>query len=167
MPQVRKGARVFVHQRAYIAGDVTLEDGVNVWSGASIRGDLAPITIGENTNVQDNVTVHVGIGQPVRIGKNVTVGHNAILHGCELGDNVMIGMGSIVLDGAKIGSGSLIGAGTLIPGKKEIPSGSLVYGNPYRIVRSLTREEQEGIGRNAEEYLRLAKRYAEEGEGTF
>ena len=167
MKSVKKGKKVFIHKAAYVAGDVTLGDGANIWCGACIRGDIAPVVIGRNTNVQDNVTVHVGIGQPVRIGKNVTVGHNAILHGCELGDNVMIGMGSIVLDGAKIGSGSLIGAGTLIPGKKEIPSGSLVYGNPYRIVRSLTREEQEGIGRNAEEYLSLAKRYAEEGEGTF
>lgn len=161
---IERGKNVFLHARAYVAGDVALGEGANIWCGACIRGDIAPVVIGKNTNVQDNATVHVGHGRPCVLGDNVTVGHNAVVHGCTVGNNVLIGMGSVILDGAMIGENVLIGAGTLIPQNKQIPAGSLVFGNPYRIVRPLTAEEIEQIAQNAREYVRLAAAYAEEGE---
>ncbi len=164
MNNVRIGNGAFIHSRAYVAGDVELGDGANIWCGACIRGDIAPVKIGKNTNVQDNATVHVGYHSPAVIGDNVTVGHNAVVHGCTIGSNVIVGMGAVILDGAKIGDDCIVGAATLIPGRKEIPSGSLVFGNPYRIVRPLTEEEKKGILLNAEEYLALAAAYAEEGQ---
>lgn len=163
--QVKRGKRVFIHKRAYVAGDVTLGDGANIWCGACIRGDIAPVVIGANTNVQDNATIHVGYNAPAILGDNVTVGHNAVVHGATIGNDVLVGMGAIILDGAKIGEGCIVGAGTLIPGRKEIPAGSLVFGNPYRIVRALTEEEKLGIAKNAEEYLRLAEEFRAAGEG--
>lgn len=166
MKVIEKFSGAFIHSRAYVAGDVTLGEGASVWCGACIRGDFAPVVIGKNSNVQDNATVHVGYGVPAILGDNVTVGHNAVVHGCTVGNNVIVGMGSILLDGARIGDNCIIGAGTLIPGKKEIPAGSLVFGNPYRIVRTLTEEEKEGIVRNAEEYVRLAAAFDAEGEGS-
>ena len=161
---IKKDKNVFIHERAYVAGDVTLLEGANIWCGACVRGDIAPVVIGKNTNVQDNATIHVGYGLPAVLGDNVTVGHNAVVHGCTVGNNVLVGMGSVILDGAKIGDNVLIGAATLIPQRKEIPAGSLVFGNPFRIVRQLTAEEIAGITRNAEEYLRLAESYAKEGQ---
>ena len=161
---IKKDKNVFIHERAYVAGDVTLSEGANIWCGACVRGDIAPVVIGKNTNVQDNATIHVGYNSPAVLGDNVTVGHNAVVHGCTVGNNVLIGMGSVILDGAKIGDNVLIGAATLIPQRKEIPAGSLVFGNPFRIVRQLTEEEIAGITRNAEEYLRLAESYAKEGQ---
>lgn len=161
---IKKDKNVFIHERAYVAGDVTLSKGANIWCGACVRGDIAPVVIGKNTNVQDNATIHVGYNSPAVLGDNVTVGHNAVVHGCTVGNNVLIGMGSVILDGAKIGDNVLIGAATLIPQRKEIPAGSLVFGNPFRIVRQLTEEEIAGITRNAEEYLRLAESYAKEGQ---
>ncbi len=161
---IKKDKNVFIHERAYVAGDVTLSEGANIWCGACVRGDIAPVVVGKNTNVQDNATIHVGYNSPAVLGDNVTVGHNAVVHGCTVGNNVLIGMGSVILDGAKIGDNVLIGAATLIPQRKEIPAGSLVFGNPFRIVRQLTEEEIMGITRNAEEYLRLADSYAKEGQ---
>ena len=158
----RKFPGAFVHSRAYIAGDVTLGEGANIWCGACVRGDIAPVVIGRNTNVQDNATIHVGYGVPTVLGDNVTVGHNAVVHGCTVGSNVIVGMGSILLDGAKIGDNCIIGAGTLIPGRKEIPAGSVVYGNPFRIVRSVREEEKRGNAMYAEVYVRLAGAYAKE-----
>ena len=162
MKNIKAAAGAFVHQRAYVAGDVTLGEGANIWCGACIRGDIAPVIIGKNTNVQDNATVHVGYGAPAVLGEGVTVGHNAVVHGCTVGDNVLIGMGAIVMDGAQIGRDCIIGAGALVPQRKVIPEGSLVLGSPCRVVRALTGEEKEGIALNAREYLRLAQAYAEE-----
>lgn len=157
---VRKGENVYVNERAFVAGDVALGDGANIWCGACIRGDIAPVVIGRNTNVQDNATIHVGYGQPAVLGENVTVGHNAVVHGCRVGNNVLIGMGAVILDGAEIGDDCLIGAATLIPQRKRIPAGSLVFGNPFRIVRALTEAEKAEIAANAREYVRLAREYA-------
>lgn len=159
---IKRAEGVFVHPRAYVAGDVILGEGANIWCGACIRGDIAPVVIGKKTNIQDNVSVHVGYSAPVTIGEGVTVGHNAVIHGCTIDDNVLIGMGAIVMDGAKIGKDSIVGAGTLIPPRKEIPSGVLAVGNPYKIVRALTDAEKEGIMQNAQEYLRLAQMYADD-----
>lgn len=158
MKAVKRGKNTFIHGRAYVAGDVTLEDGANIWCGACIRGDLAPVRIGKNTNVQDNATIHVGYGVPAVLGDHVTVGHNAVVHGAEVGSNVIVGMGSVILDGAKIGSNCIVGAATLITKNKHIPDGSLVFGNPFRVVRALTEEEIEGIKRNAAGYVELAAR---------
>lgn len=160
--RIRKGAGVFVHERAYIAGEVSLGDGANIWCGACIRGDIAPVAIGKNTNVQDNATVHVGIGCPAVIGDNVTVGHNAIVHGCTVGSNTLVGMDAVLLDGAVIGKNCIIGAGTLIPQRKVIPAGSVVFGSPYRLVRTVTEADLAAIAENAAGYLRLAEAYAEE-----
>ncbi|PWM48078.1 MAG: gamma carbonic anhydrase family protein [Bacillota bacterium] len=165
MSKIRKGKNVFLHSRAYVSGDVTLCDGANIWCGACIRGDIAPVKIGRNTNVQDNATIHVGYDHPAVLGENVTVGHNAVVHGCTIGDNVIVGMGSIVLDGAKIGANCIIGAGTLIPGGKEIPDESVVVGNPYRILRKSTEADKRSIAMNAKEYLLLAEAYVRDGEG--
>ena len=110
--RIEKGENVFIHSRAYVAGNVTLGDNANVWCGACIRGDLAPVKIGGNTNVQDNATVHVGYNVPCEIGSGVTVGHNAVVHGAKIGNNVLVGMGAIVLDGAVVEDGCILGAGT-------------------------------------------------------
>ena len=166
MKAVKRGKNTFIHGRAYVAGDVTLGDGANIWCGACIRGDLAPVRIGKNTNVQDNVTIHVGYGVPAVLGDHVTVGHNAVVHGAMVGDGTLIGMGAVILDGAKIGAGCIIGAATLIPGGKEIPDGSVVFGNPFRIVRQATEAERQGNLQNAAAYLRLAEAFAAAGEGA-
>ena len=152
-----RGAGSFVHERAWISGEVTLDEDANVWCGACIRGDFAPVFIGRGTNIQDNATVHVGRGVPAVIGDGVTVGHNAVVHGCTVGNNVLVGMGSVILDGAVIGDDCIVGAGTLIPQNKRIPAGSLVFGNPFRIVRALSEEEKEGIRANARDYVLLAR----------
>lgn len=154
--KVVKGEGVFVHERAYVTGDVTLGDRANVWCGACIRGDLASVRIGKETSIQDNVTIHVGEETPVRIGNGVSVGHNAVVHGCTIGNNVIVGMGSVILDGATIGDDVIIGAASLVTKNKTIPSGSMAYGNPAKVVRSLTSEEIEGIRRNAQNYVSAA-----------
>ena len=152
----------FVAENAVLIGDVTLEKGANIWYGAVLRGDENSIVIGENTNVQDNATVHVANAHPVVLGKNVTVGHNAIVHGCTVGDGTMIGMGACVLNGAVIGKGCLIGAGALIKEGQIIPDGSLCVGVPAKVVRELDEAGKEKILANAAMYVNLAKEYAEE-----
>ncbi len=153
---------VFVHERAYLAGRVRLGKGASVWCGACVRGDIAPVVVGRNTNIQDNATVHVGAGHPAVLGEGVTVGHNAVVHGCTVGNNVLIGMHATVLDGAVIGENCIIGAGTLIPQRKVIPPGSVVFGNPFRILRTATEADLAAIRENAEAYRRLAEAYADE-----
>ncbi|MGB9768308.1 MULTISPECIES: gamma carbonic anhydrase family protein [Dictyoglomus] len=157
LPQVDR--EVYISDRAVIIGKVTLKRGVNIWDFAVIRGDLDSIFIDEYTNIQENVVIHVDEGKPVYIGKYVTVGHSAIIHGCKIEDNTLIGMGAIILDGAVIGRNSIIGAGTLIPQGKEIPEGSVVIGVPGKIVRSVREEEILHIKRNAELYYQLSKKY--------
>lgn len=154
-------ATATVFPTAVIAGDVTLEANVNVWYNATIRGDMAPVLIKENTNIQDNAVVHTNTNLPTMIGKNVTVGHSAIVHAATVHDNALIGMGSIILDGAVIGEGSLVGAGTVVPPGKNVPPNTLVVGNPMKIVRTLSEREQQGIRDNALEYLTLTANYEE------
>lgn len=153
---------VFLAENAVVIGDVTLEKGANIWYGAVLRGDENSIVIGENSNVQDNATVHVAKAHPVVLGKNVTVGHNAIVHGCTVGDGTMIGMGACVLNGAVIGKGCLIGAGALIKEGAVIPDGSLCVGVPAKIVRELDEEGKKKILANAAMYVSLGKEYQEE-----
>lgn len=143
-----------VNAGARIVGDVTLHEQSSVWYNAVVRGDSAPVTIGEGSNVQDNVSVHVDVGQPVSVGKMVSIGHNAVVHGCTIGDGSLIGMGAVVLSGAVIGSGCLVAGGAVVLGGTVVPDGSLVAGVPAKVRRELTDEEKAGLIANAETYLR-------------
>ncbi|PZU47222.1 MAG: gamma carbonic anhydrase family protein [Microbacterium sp.] len=142
----------FVASGARVIGAVTLEEGSSVWYNAVVRGDGAPITLGAGSNLQDNVSVHVDAGSPVVIGRDVSVGHNAVVHGCTIGDGSLIGMGAVVLSGAVIGSGCLIAGGAVILGGTVIPDGSLVAGVPAKVRRELSEDERAGILRNAQIY---------------
>lgn len=146
--------RAFVADGARIVGDVTLSADSSVWYNAVLRGDSASITVGPRSNVQDNVSVHVDSGSPVVIGADVSIGHNAVVHGCTIGDGSLIGMGAVVLSGAVVGAGCLIAGGALVLGGSEIPEGSLVAGVPAKVRRALTDEERAGLLRNAEAYLK-------------
>lgn len=147
---------VFIAPNAAVAGKVSLAEGSSVWHSASVRGDMDRIEIGEGSNVQDGAMVHCDEGMPTRIGKGVTIGHGAIIHSATVGDNVIIGMGAIVLNGADIGSDSVVGAGALVTGGKTFPPKSLLLGSPAKLVRELTEGEISHNRANAEEYRRLA-----------
>ena len=149
----------FVAETAAVIGSVTLKDKVNVWYGAVIRGDENSIEVGEGSNVQDNATLHVGHAYPAKLGRNVTVGHNAVVHGCTVGDDTLIGMGAVVLNGAVIGKGCIIGAGALVKENTVIPDRSLVVGVPAKVIRELDDAAVEGIRKNAEVYRALADDY--------
>lgn len=153
---------IYVATNSSVIGRVTLGDLSSVWFSATIRGDMAEIGVGTGTNVQDGAVLHVDFGFPLKIGTYVTVGHQAILHGCSVADNVLIGMGSRVLNGAIIESGSIVGAGALVPPGKHFPPRSLLVGVPARAVREVTDSEIEEIRVNAEHYIENAKKYAAE-----
>jgi carbonic anhydrase/acetyltransferase-like protein (isoleucine patch superfamily) len=156
----------WVAPTAAVVGDVTLGAGASVWYGASLRGDVHWIEVGPGSNVQDCATVHVSRGtHPCLLMANVTVGHNAVVHGCTVEDDVLIGMGAVVLDGAVIGAGSIVGAGALVTMDTVVPARSLVVGNPARVVRALTEEEVERNHANALHYVRLARMYRREAAG--
>lgn len=146
---------IFIAKSADLIGDVSLGDGTSIWYQTVLRADQNPITIGKSSNVQDGTVIHCDPGHPTVIGNNVSVGHNCTLHGCTIDDNVIVGMGSIVLNGAKIGKNSIIGAGSLITQNKEFEPGKLILGSPAKAVRDLTDEELASIQKNANEYLRL------------
>lgn len=143
----------FVADGARIVGNVSLGAGSSVWYNAVLRGDSAPIVIGPDSNVQDNVSLHVDAGHPVVIGAKVSIGHNAVVHGCTIGDGTLVGMGSVILSGAVIGAGCLIAGGAVVLGGSEIPPGSLVAGVPAKVRRALTEEERDGLIANADIYL--------------
>ena len=154
MYSLRKNSpEVLICEGACVVGDVTLGKGVSVWYNAVIRGDKGPITIGEDTKVQDGVVMH----NNTTVGAGCTLGHNAIVHGCTIGDNVLVGMGAVVLDGARIANDCLVGAGALVTGKMDAPAGSMILGSPAKVVRPLTAEEIEGIRESRDEYLELAR----------
>ena len=156
----RLGRETFVAPTAAVVGDVTLGDGASVWYGASMRGDVHWISVGPGSNVQDCATVHVSRGtHPCRIGAGVTVGHNAVVHGCTLEDDVLVGMGAVVLDGAVIGAGSIVGAGALVTMNTAVPPRSLVLGSPARVVRALSGAEVERNQANAAHYVRMSRMY--------
>ena len=150
---------VFIADGAKVIGDVEICKNGSVWFNAVIRADLGSVQIGENSNVQDNAVVHTSKDFGVQIGDNVTIGHSAIVHGCTVGNNVLIGMGAIVLDGAVIEDNCIIGAGTLVTHGKVIPTGSLAFGNPAKVVRQLTDDEIRSITDNAISYAENAKNY--------
>lgn len=150
---------VFIADGARVLGDVEIGKNSSVWFNAVIRADLSDIKIGEGSNIQDNAVIHTSKDFGVRIGDNVTVGHGAIVHGCTVKNNVMIGMGAIVLNGAVIEENCIIGAGALVTQGKVIPAGSLVFGNPAKIVRNLTDQEISSITDNAASYVKEAEQY--------
>ena len=147
---------------AQVLGDVELGENVSVWHGAVVRGDTDSITIGDNSNVQDNCVVHCTSGFPVVIGENVSIGHGAVVHGCRLDDNVLIGMNATVLNGAHISKNSIVGAGAVVSEGKEFPEGSLILGVPAKAVKQLTPEQVQLIQNNADNYVKLSKQYKED-----
>ena len=153
---------VFVAPNATVMGDVTLSEGCSVFFGAVIRAEKAPITIGPETNIQDNCVLHVDEGFPINLGKGVTVGHSAILHGCTVGDNSLIGMGAIVLNGAVIGRNCVIGAGALVPQNAVIPDGSLAVGCPAKVRRETTEDDLASNARAAAHYVAEGEEYRKE-----
>ncbi|MFD9816115.1 gamma carbonic anhydrase family protein [Streptomyces sp. NPDC059080] len=150
----------FTAPTSVVLGEVTLAARASVWYQAVLRADCGPITVGAGSNIQDNCTVHVDPGFPVSVGAGVSVGHNVVLHGCTIEDDVLVGMGATVLNGAHIGAGSLIAAQALVPQGMVVPPGSLVAGVPAKVKRELTDEEREGIKLNAAVYQDLAATHA-------
>lgn len=155
----------FIAQGSVITGSVELEKDVSVWFSAVIRGDFDSIHIGENTNIQDNATVHCDHTHTVKIGKNVSVGHNAVIHGAQIGDNVLIGMNSTVLNGAVIGSNSIVGAGAMVPEGMVVPENSLVVGIPAKVIKQTSEKQVTYVIKNAQDYCALSKQYLAEGMG--
>lgn len=151
---------VLLAEGVRIIGRVTMAEGSSVWCNAVLRGDVASITIGRGSNVQDNVSVHVDAGHPVVLGEYVSVGHNAVVHGCEIGDGSLIGMGSVILSGARIGASCLVAGGAVVLSGTEVPPRSLVAGVPAKVRRELTDEEVAGLRDNAERYLEYSAQHA-------
>lgn len=151
----------FIAPGAAVIGEVAIGKNSSVWFNTVLRGDMAPIIIGENTNIQDSCVLHCVHNRKVEIGDTVTVGHGAILHSCTIGDNCLVGMGAIILDGVEIGKNCIVGAGSLITPNTIVPEGSLVLGSPAKVKRPLTQEEMENIQRNAEAYIKLVQDYTD------
>ena len=150
----------WIADTASVMGRVILKNNASIWYGATVRGDNDPIVIGENTNIQDGSVLHTDLGQPLTIGRDCTIGHLVMLHGCTIGDNTLIGIGSIVLNGAKIGKNCLIGANCLITEGKEIPDNSLVMGAPGKVVREIGEAQIQGLKMSALHYVENWKRHA-------
>jgi carbonic anhydrase/acetyltransferase-like protein (isoleucine patch superfamily) len=160
-PELSKDGSVYIADTAVVIGKVRLHKSTSVWFGAVLRGDNDWIDIGEGSNIQDNSTCHVDPGFPLNVGKNCTVGHQVILHGCTIEDEVLIGMGSILMNGAKIGRCSVVGAGSVITEGKQFPEYSLIIGSPARVIKALTPEQVAALGRGAAAYQRKGPVYKE------
>ena len=152
-------ANAYVHEQATLIGRVTLEAGASVWPQAVLRGDNDPITIGSGSNVQDGAVLHTDPGFPLEVGADVTIGHQAMLHGCSIGDNSLIGIQAVVLNGARIGKNCLIGAGALVTEGKEFPDNSLILGSPAKVVRQLDDDAIKALRANAQSYIGKAREY--------
>ncbi|GAA0292724.1 gamma carbonic anhydrase family protein [Rhodovulum strictum] len=159
LPTLPEDGDFWVAPDANVIGKVILGQGVSVWFGATLRGDNEPITIGAGTNIQENTVCHTDMGFPLVIGSGCTIGHKAMLHGCTIGNNSLIGMGATVLNGAVIGDNCLIGACALVTEGKEIPDGSLVMGSPAKVVRQLDTAAIEGLRRSALNYQAAMRRF--------
>ncbi len=155
-------ADAFVAEGARLVGEVLMKAGASVWFNAVLRADSEPITIGEGSNVQDNCSLHVDPGFPCVVGRNVTIGHNAVVHGCTIEDNVIVGMHATVLNGAVIGGDSIVGANALVTENARIPAGSLVVGVPGKVARPLRPDEIASISSNAQRYVDRARAYRSE-----
>lgn len=161
----RIASSAFIAPGAFIAGDVTIGEQASIWPSCSLRGDIAPIIVGNYSNIQDGSVVHVADDLPAIIGEWVTVGHKAIVHACEIGNEVLIGMGAIILDGAKIGNRCIIGANATVTMHQVIPDGSLVLGSPAKVKKTLSPEEQASIRVWAERYITVSRAYLARGYG--
>lgn len=158
-PELPADGNYFIADTATVIGKVRLLNEASVWFGAVLRGDNDWIDIGEGSNIQDGSTCHVDPGFPLVVGRNVTVGHNVILHGCTVEDEVLIGMGSILMNGAKIGRCSVVGAGSVITEGKQFPEYSLIIGSPARVIKTLTPDQVAALGRGAAAYQRKGPAY--------
>jgi len=158
-PELPSDDEYWIAPNAAVIGRVILKRNASVWWGATLRGDNDPISIGENSNVQDGSVLHTDTGSPLTLGANVTVGHMVMLHGCTIGDNTLVGIGSIILNGARIGKNCLIGANCLITEGKEIPDNSLVMGAPGKVVRELSDAQAQSVALGARHYVENWKRY--------
>jgi carbonic anhydrase/acetyltransferase-like protein (isoleucine patch superfamily) len=158
---MEKGKEVFIADTARVFGKVFLGDQVSVWFGAVIRGDADAIHIGKGSNIQDTAVIHADPGYPCSIGEGVTVGHGAIVHGCTIANDTLIGMRATLLNGAKIGRGCIIGANSLVTEGQEIPDFSLVVGSPAKVIRQLDENSMKRIQANARHYVKNAKDYQE------
>ena len=145
---------VYLAPDAVVTGDVSLGENVNIWYGAVLRGDSGKITVGSGTNIQEKCVLH----EQTTLGENCTVGHCAIVHGCTIGDNTLVGMGAIILDGAKIGKNCIVGAGALVTGKMDAPDGSVILGSPAKVVKEATAEQIEANRTSARHYIELAQK---------
>jgi carbonic anhydrase/acetyltransferase-like protein (isoleucine patch superfamily) len=161
-PQLPPEGEYWIASTAAVMGNVILKQNASVWFGATLRGDNDPIIIGENSNIQDGSVLHTDAGSPLTIGRDVTVGHMVMLHGCTIGDNSLVGIGSIILNGAKIGKNCLIGANCLITEGKEIPDNSLVMGAPGKVVREVSEGQARVLTASAHHYVENWKRYHRE-----
>ena len=146
-------ASAYIADDANLIGKVTVEANASVWFGVTIRGDNERITIGANSNVQESSVLHTDIGYPMTIGQNVTIGHQAMLHGCSVGDGALIGIQAVILNGAKIGNGCLVGAGALVTEGKQFADNMLIIGSPAKAVRALTEQEMINLKGNAANYV--------------
>lgn len=151
----------YVADSAQVIGNVILEEGAGIWFGAVLRGDNEPITVGAGSNIQENCVLHTDMGYPLVIGQGCTIGHAAILHGCTIGNNSLVGMGATVLNGAQIGRNCLIGAGALVTEGKVIPDNSLVMGSPAKVVRQLDASAEAMLKLSAGHYVENAKRFSQ------
>jgi carbonic anhydrase/acetyltransferase-like protein (isoleucine patch superfamily) len=159
VPQIDPSA--WVADSAVIIGRVTLGPGASVWYGAVLRGDNEPIVIGARSNVQEGAVLHTDPGRPLTVGEGVTIGHQAMLHGCTVGDGALIGIQAVVLNGAKIGAGCIVGAGALVTEDKEFAEGSLVVGAPAKVVRTLTPEQRASLAHSADSYVERSRLFAQ------
>ena len=158
MPKIAED--VFLADGVRVVGKVEIQEGCGIWFNTVIRGDVCEVRVKKGSNIQDNSTLHVGHGYPCIVGENVTVGHNVLLHGCIVGDNCLIGMGSILLNGSEIGENSVVAAGSLVTQKKKFPPRSMIMGNPAKVVREVTEEEiQRIILSSSAGYQRRATEY--------
>jgi carbonic anhydrase/acetyltransferase-like protein (isoleucine patch superfamily) len=149
----------YVAENATVIGDVVLGEQSSIWFGAVLRGDIEPIIVGARSNIQDNSVAHTGKGAPTILGDDVTVGHKVTLHGCKIGNNCLIGMGSILLDGCEIGDNCIIGAGSIVALNRKIPAGSLALGSPARVIRKLSEDDISNIRMYAERYIEKMQQY--------
>ncbi len=158
-PTLPEDGQYWIAPTAAVIGNVILKSNASIWFGAVLRGDNDPILIGENSNIQDNSVLHTDHGSPLTIGRDVTVGHKVMMHGCEVGDGSLIGIGAIILNGARIGRNCLVGAGSLITEGKEFPDNSLIMGSPGKAVRTLSDEQVAMIAMGTAHYVANWKRY--------
>ena len=156
-PQVAEDS--WIAPDANVIGKIVIQEGASVWFGATLRGDNEEIVIGKGSNVQENTIMHTDMGYPLTVGEGCTIGHKALLHGCTIGDNTLIGMGAVILNGAKIGKNCLIGANALITENKVIPDGSLVMGSPGKVVRELDEQGIQGLRASALNYQQNMRRF--------